>query len=322
MPWLLLLACAPVDGPPPCESDETGVISLPADDAPHSDPDEEWAWSGHVEDEDGAWYGYSLRWRVSRDGVQETTSVQASVTNVEGQTYHYETDTASEDIATGGEGFQLALGSATAHGGDGTDALTLTAGPYTLTLSLEEAKPAAVHHGDGHTSFEVGGETTAYSRTRMLTTGTVRQADNTRSLTGISWFDHQWGDLASVDAAGSDQFALSLADGFEYQLLLVHDDGEPTLTAGSWIDPGCAAIDIDESAVAVTALDTWTSPWSGCTYPQGWTVQILDKLYTLDAELPDQEIVGAGDSSSWQGVATVVGPITGRAAVRLSGYCD
>ena len=104
MPWLLLLACAPVDGPPPCESDETGVISLPADNAPHSDPDEEWAWSGHVEDEDGAWSGDSLRWRVSGDGVQETTSVQASVSNVEGQTYHYETDTASEDIATGEEG--------------------------------------------------------------------------------------------------------------------------------------------------------------------------------------------------------------------------
>ncbi len=322
MLWLWTLACAPDTGPPPCTADEGGLVSLPADDGAHVDDQEHWTWSGHVQDDQGAWYGYRVSFDASWDDGVRRLAVTTHITDEDGESYHYDSADGDAGALDTVDGFSLALDPARADGGGGLDVLTLSAGPYTLTLQLEEAKPPVLHHGDGHTTYDVGGEAWYYSRTRMLTTGTLARGSESHEVTGRSWFDHRWGSLAASDQIGWDWFTLSLDDGFEYMLFQVRADDATGLTAGSWVDPGCGVVDVAAQAVAITPLDSWTSPWSGCTYPQGWAVQILNELYTLTPLLTDQESGGGGDASAWHGAATVVGPITGRATVGLTGYCD
>ena len=64
------------------------------------------------------------------------------------------------------------------------------------------------------------------------------------------------------------------------------------------------------------------SPETGCTYPTTWTIQILDEVYGVDASLDAQEVLLPDGSATWQGLATITGPVGGRATVRRQGYCD
>ncbi len=316
MLWLWMMACEPDGGPPPCEGETDGAIQLPDDDGPHGELVETWTWTGHLQDEDGARVGYSLAftWRGG------TLDVAASVSDLAGEQFHHQTDAVSWSGSTDGT-IALAVGDQSATGADGLDTLVLSVPGYTLDLVLEGAKPAAIHHGDGHTTYAVGGEAWSYSRTRMLTTGTLGDGPESREVTGLSWFDHEWGDLTAVAEAGVERFSLTLDDGFEILLIDVLD-GTEGVSGGSWVDPGCGVVEVATSAARITPIDTWTSQWTGCTYPQTWTVQLLDDLYTVTPEFADQEVGGGTDVGHWQGVATVVGPITGRAAVSLTGYCD
>jgi predicted secreted hydrolase len=318
MLWLWLVACNPIETPAACESDDAGLISLPTDDGPHDAITERWSWTGHLQDEDAGQFSFQLAF--SETG--QTLLVQAAVTDINGQTFHYEVeqDDPENDLERNGYAFDRSLG--TIDGEEGNDTLHLETGPYTLDLGLTPYKPPAIHHGDGYADYRAGGFAYYYSRSRMETTGTLRDRSGSRTVTGRSWFDHSWGDDRSISEIGWDWFALSLDDGREYMLFNVRDGEEQGLTAGSWMDPGCGVLDIGAEFVQITALGTWKSPWSDCTYPSGWVIQILDELYTVTPTIEDQEFAPSGIAPTWEGSATVVGPMTGRASIALTGYCQ
>lgn len=321
MSWFLLLACVPDDGPTPCEPDAAGQVQLPADDAVHDEETEWWYWTGHLSDDDGARYGYELVFFLFGAGDTRGSLVNAAITDIDGQSFRYDADWEFLAPSRPTDGFAFDQGPGSATGGDGTDTLRLSAGPATLELELESLKPPALHHGDGYTDYAAGGYSWYYSRSRMGATGTLSDSRGTRPVTGTSWFDHQWGQLQDAADVGWDWFALTLDNGEEYMLFQIRDGDDAGLTGGTWMDPGCGVVDISQGAVAITSLGSWTSPWSGCTYPMGWTIQILNELYTVTPVLEDQELVAEADETYWEGAATVVGPITGRAYVELTGYC-
>ncbi len=322
MLWLWMLACNPVENPLPCESEGQDRITLPADDAVHQEDTEWWTWSGHLSDENGSWYGFQLGFFLFGTGQTRSVRANAAVTDIDGQAFHHDSGQDSQEPTLTDNGFDFALGSVTALGGDGLDSLSLEAGPTTLDLDLESLKPPVFHHGDGYLEPSAGGYAYHYSRTRMSTTGTLRTSNGSQTVSGHAWFDHQWGDLQPLATSGWDWFALTLEDGREFMLFTVHDGEDTESSGGTWVDPGCGVLEISPEAVHIRSLGTWTSPRSGCTYPMGWSIQVLDEIYTLTPVLEDQELVTEDDQASWKGAATVVGPITGRAIIELTGYCN
>ena len=134
-------------------------------------------------------------------------------------------------VGTGGAG-----GTATAPwqlaGANGTDrivaALTpgeaaTAGGSFGLTLDLRSTKPPALHDHDGFVDFGPAGSSYYYSRTRLAATGELELDGERLQVTGIAWFDHQWGDFVTVGAGGWDWFAINLDDGTDITVSLVYD---------------------------------------------------------------------------------------------------
>lgn len=324
---LLLLACTPAPTsddtalPSVCDETPTGQVSLPADDAVHDAAVEWWYWTGHLEDETGRRYGFEeVFFLFDLGGDTRHRMGNVAMTDVDGNTFaydaDYETDYAPE-VLDGAYAFTM--GDWSAVGGDGQDTLVGSAGDYAWSFTLDAAKAPVLQHGDGYTDYDFGGNTYYYSRPRMEINGTVTTAAGESAVTGLGWFDHQWGDLFQATAIGWDWFALQLDDGRDVMVFLVRDGAEPTLVGGSVSDAGCHVTEVAD--VAVTSTGEWTSGVSGCTWPSGWEVTVEGETFTVTPSVLDQELYNPEDTY-WEGEVTVNGAATGRGYVELTGYCD
>ena len=92
-------------------------------------------------------------------------------------------------------------------------------------------------------------------------------------MTGIAWFDHQWGDFISVGGGGWDWFAVNLDDGTDLTLSLVRDaDGSYPLIYGTLVDAAGETRHLDADDFTVEVLGRWVSPRTGADYPAGWRI--------------------------------------------------
>src|SRR3954452_13988170 len=83
-----------------------------------------------------------------------------------------------------------------------------------LRLELVPKRPYVLHGEHGIVQQGATGTSAYYSATRLRTTGILRTNGRPQRLTGLAWFDHQWGDFAAVPGALRwDWFACQLADG-------------------------------------------------------------------------------------------------------------
>jgi len=188
-------------------------------------------------------------------------------------------------------------------------------------VTLDAAKPAVLQHGDGYTDYDFGGNTYYYSRERMTASGTIAIGTGPAvPVTGVGWFDHQYGDLDTAIDTGWDWFALQLDDQREIMLFIVRTEGEVTFVGGSITDAACMTTEIGPDDFEVTALGSWTRADQTCTYPAGWSVRVFDLDLTVTPVLADQEL-NTALIDYWEGAATVTGEATGRAYVELTGYC-
>ncbi|SMG63594.1 Hydroxyneurosporene synthase [methanotrophic bacterial endosymbiont of Bathymodiolus sp.] len=80
------------------------------------------------------------------------------------------------------------------HGDNGHDSLKVANDQFAFNLQLESTKPIINHGEDGIISLDIAGDS-YYSRPRMKVNGTLEIAGIQEQVTGISWFDHQWGDF-------------------------------------------------------------------------------------------------------------------------------
>jgi predicted secreted hydrolase len=101
---------------------------------------------------------------------------------------------------------------------------------------------------------------------------------------------------------------------------------------GSYVDPAGLTADIPQEAIAVEALDTWTSPHTGARYPSGWQVRLSarpelglpEAALRLEPVLPDQELAFER-MPYWEGAVSATGglggrPVSGVGYVELTGY--
>jgi predicted secreted hydrolase len=203
-----------------------------------------------------------------------------------------------------------------------------------LELTLRAVKSPVVHGANGLSRKGPGVE--EYSRyvsiTRLEASGTLSRGKRAERLSGMAWFDHEWGSgVLPAGGAGWDWFALQLDDGSELMIYRMRDrlGGATPFSSGTFVPKSGPPVPIRWSDVRLTETGKWKSPRTGAVYPSGWRIVVTSARLdvALDPLLRDQELVTEKSTgvTYWEGACRVRGarqgrPVTGRAYAELTGY--
>ncbi len=329
-------------------------VSLPADDQPHDRLTEWWYDTGHLTDEHGGRWGFEyVVFRAERGSFPVSWASHLALTDETGGrfTYAQRTEIGPQVDGRAADGFSFAIsrrgpageplpGSPwQMAGSDGHDTLVASASAdeargdaraIGLDLALRQRRPPALHDHDGFIDFGPAGGSYYYSRTRMDASGTLAVDGHTLRVSGLAWFDHQWGDFIAVGGGGWDWFALNLDDGTDLTLSLVRNaDGTYPLVYGTLVGPDGRATHLPRDAFTVEVTDHWRSPTTGAEYPSGWRIRLPAEGLVVDLAptVPDQELDTRASTGVvyWEGSQRVAATRDGRALggeayVELTGY--
>lgn len=349
---------------PPSPAPDPQPIALPADDGTHHRLTEWWYYTGHLAADDGRRFGFEfVIFRAERGAFPVTWASHLALTDEAGRRFLYaqrsEIGPQVDRTSAAGGGASLALAltgfdptspapseprtpwtmarsaggarlgaSAAADevavGGDGRARAS-----FGLDLTVADAR-AVLHGADGWVDFGPAGGSYYYSRTRQPTSGTLTLDGRVLAVSGISWFDHQWGNFISVGGGGWDWFAVNLDDRTDLTLSLVRAaDGSYPLVYGTLVRPDGSVVHLDRSAFTVDVGGHWTSPGTGATYPSGWRIRVPaeDLEIALNPTVADQELDTRATTGVvyWEGSQVVRAMRDGRALggaayVELTGY--
>jgi predicted secreted hydrolase len=299
----------PTSSPAPSSPADPIPIRFPRDDGPHDRLTEWWYYTGHLRADDGRTFGFeAVVFRAERGSVPVAWAAHLALTDEGGVRFYYaqrsevgpQVDQSPRNAAGAPTGFDLAVAglsptlvsagaSAQAtpwhlSGSDGIDRIEAALAPgeaaasgasFGLDLGLHAQKPPALHQGNGFIDFGPAGSSYYYSRTRLAADGELQLNGETLKVTGIAWFDHQWGDFVSVGAGGWDWFAINLDDGTDITLSIVRDEqGNEILQYGTLVRPSGEVVNLVSGTDfgVGTNFGTWESPHTGVNYPSGWGV--------------------------------------------------
>jgi predicted secreted hydrolase len=197
-------------------------------------------------------------------------------------------------------------------------------------LELHAIKPV-IPHGDGGLSAkssESGNASYYLSFPRMETEGSLTISGKQHSVSGLSWFDHEWGSSAlSAQAVGWDWFGLQLEDGTDLMLFQIrNEDGSyDRVSGGTLINVSGESTKLEQSDINILTTGEWTSGATGATYPSGWRIDV--PLYDIDIAvtplITNQEMNLS--IVYWEGAVQISGTIAGKSVsgtgyVELTGY--
>ena len=353
-------------------------LAFPRDDGPHDRLTEWWYYTGHLQATEGRRFGFeAVIFRAERSTVPTAWASHLALTDEEGNTFSYaqrselgpQVDRSPRDGNGAPTGFDLSIGGLNPvliaagapssgvpwrlAGSDGVHDIEAALTPeeaaaagasFGLDLQLRDSDPPVPHDDDGFVDFGPAGSSYYYSRTRMEAAGTLELDGETLEVTGIAWFDHQWGDFVSV-GGGWDWFAINLnpvigpPPGLEEQaparditLSVVRDaEGVPVLLYGTVVEPGLEPVRLGPDDFTIDSLGTWTSPHTDRTWDSGWRISVPSLALTirLVPTLQDQELDTRATTgvAYWEGSQAVAGswngqPIDGEAYVELTRYSN
>jgi predicted secreted hydrolase len=203
-------------------------------------------------------------------------------------------------------------------------------GQNAIDLTLERTKALVLQGDQGLSakSEEPGNASYYVSETRLGTRGVLVSMGEAVSVSGESWFDHEWSTSAlAADAVGWDWLSLQLGDGYELMLFRIRrgDGASDPASSGTLVSPSGATRRLGPRDVDLQSLDSWVSPRSGARYPSRLRIDIPNCALELTVSplVRDQEV----DLSFtyWEGAVRVTGrhwglPVAGKGYVELTGY--
>jgi predicted secreted hydrolase len=345
---VLTLAASAADLPQPWKKAVPGwTFEFPRDHVSHAGfKTEWWYFTGNLRTDAGRRFGYQLTF--FRQGIRPPGSPRAksrfvqddlkfghfAVTDLAGRKFLFSqslTRGAFEEagFGDGQKDTRLAwLGSwnlrLTPEGGF---AISADEPDRALDLVLQPKKPWALH-GDAGLSHKAEGGNSAsyyYSATRLDARGTVRIGNERFTVTGESWFDHEWAtNQLAADQVGWDWFSLQFNDGTELMLyrLRRRDGSVDPASSGSFIDREGKVHHLTNAQMQVTTTERWKSPRSGAEYPSAWKLEVPAHQITLTVRPPmnEQELV-LHPVTYWEGMVDLQGNRAG-AEVRGHGYVE
>jgi len=208
--------------------------------------------------------------------------------------------------------------------------LTAETSQFSIDLLLQITKPLVLQDQEGFSrkSSEPGNASYYYSYTRLKTNGIIRVANQSFTVSGISWMDREWSTSSlSAEQIGWDWFALQFSDNTElmYYQLRRKDGRTDKNNSGALFLADHSKIPLGPADITVKILDQWKSRHSGITYPSHWQLSIPSQKIEIEIEplINNQELNLS--YRYWEGAVAIRGskkgmPITGQGYVELAGY--
>jgi len=323
------------------------AFSFPADHGPHREYRQEWWYTtGNLKSADGERFGFELTF--FRYALVPPTAAAAAPGSSAWRAHEiYMAHFAVTDVARARFRFaqkleRAALGLAGAQAEPlrvWVDDWTLSAAGtapgdwqlraagegYAIELQLEAAATPVLNGENGFSakSAEPGNASYYYSLPRVAVHGRLLRAGVPLQVTGLAWFDREWGSGGlGAQQAGWDWFALQLDDGsaLMFYALRERGGGRDRHSAGTWVAASGATRRLGADAVAIEVTDRWLSP-QRVRYPSAWRVQVPELALDLTVRpvLADQELLGT--PHYFEGAVDVTGTRAG-ARVGGAGYVE
>ena len=321
---------------------------FPRDHGAHTDfKTEWWYFTGNLESQDGEDFGYQLTF--FRQGIIEPgREIPASnflqrdmkfahfaVSDISSKKFHHFQKIARGAFGEAGfeEGDRLAWIDQWSCQRIGPHDFRLLAsdGDVSIDLTLRSQRDPVIHGKNG-VSQKSEGEGRAshyYSLTRMATTGTVQIGKKIHSVSGLTWFDHEWAtNQLAANQSGWDWFSLQFENGSELMIFQIRskDGARDSFSSGTWIAPDGSTQKIHFADFSLEPTEWWTSPKTKGCYPIAWKISIptLELSFTARARFPEQELA-AEPFSYWEGAVAAEGqfansPIQGKGYLEMTGY--
>lgn len=311
-----------------CGGGTSTKVTLPRDDAPHSNRTIEWwYYNGHLDTGQGDHYSFHyVVFHALVPGFPQTDVAHLSISDPQANIYSYDQKMIpTSSVLEDNQYFSFNVHGWTMSGYQGNDTLSASTKDYAINLSLEQEKPPVLHQGTGLVSLAKEAKSYYYSRTRMRITGTIGVNSIEVPVTGLGWFDHQWGDFIPLSQAW-DWFGLQLNDGTDIMLSVVYDEANQQVYCySSFVNTDGTTSYFSDDDIEVSSIgDSWTSSVSGAVYPSGWRINIPDK--GIDVAVAPAIIQCEFDAKSttrnyyWEGEVIVSGSHSGTGFVELTGY--
>ena len=199
-----------------------------------------------------------------------------------------------------------------------------------IHLNLVPHKPPVLNGeaGVSRKGPEKGQASCYVSLTDLETSGTLKIDASSVSVSGKSWYDHEFGsNQLRADQAGWDWFSLHLSDGRDLMIYLIRKtDGtfEPA-SSGTLVERDGRTRHLKLPEINVEVLGHWKSPVSRAAYPANWRITIPSAGIdiTLSPLIADQELVTKESTgvTYWEGAVRGQG-LSGKARVTCEGYVE
>jgi len=337
-------------------------IVLPADHASHPEYKLEWwYYKGNLDAENGQRFGYQLTFfrigikeapaNPSRWAVRDLFMTHVALTDVQGGRFLFDerlnragpgwAGAATDRYRVWNEDWEASLDGPThrlhAAARDrhalagGSDAART---PFAIDLQLTEAGAPALHGEGGYSQkgSDPGNASRYYSLPRLSTRGTIVVDGRSRTVTGLSWMDHEFGtSFLESGQLGWDWLAIQLQDGRSLMLYRFRraDGHFDPHSHGTLVERNGHARPLSLDGITMEPARPWTSPASGARYPTSWTIRLPSEKLTLSvaAVLEDQELrtTESAGVTYWEGAVDATGAIAdrsiaGRGYLEMTGY--
>ncbi|HZP86866.1 MAG TPA: carotenoid 1,2-hydratase [Burkholderiales bacterium] len=164
-----------------------------------------------------------------------------------------------------------------------------------------------------------------YSRPHLALSGRL-QLDESLSVQGEAWLDHEWSsEYLAREASGWDWTGINLNDGGALMAFRIRGrDGGIVWAGGTYRDGRARVSTYRPSEIVFAPLRRWRSPRSGVEYPVAMAVDASGLRLTLEPLMDDQELDSRASTGTiyWEGAvrARREGVEVGRGYLELTGY--
>lgn len=319
--------------------------TFPADHGSHvSFKTEWWYFTGSLRTAEGREFGYQLTFfrqgvrppdediiPLSRFVTKDLKFAHFAITDIAGNSFAFHQKTSRGAFGEAGfddgsrlafiEDWELSLDQ------DGTFHLKARMNGDFLDLALTSVRPPVIH-GENGISRKGSGEDNAshyYSLTHLETTGMLETKSGKYSVSGLSWFDHEWAtNQLGENQVGWDWLSLHLDDGSELMVFQLRDrDGSrDPHSSGTFINSKGEAFALSVKDFEWEPLETWTSEATGGKYPVKWKLSIprINLSAEIRAAVDDQELK-LQPITYWEGAVRASGTSAGK-VINGSGYLE
>ena len=307
-----------------------------------------WYFTGNLRDERGRRFGYELTFfrqgirppnerdhTSSRFVVDDLKFAHFTITDAQGRKFLFFQKASRGSFAEAGfdrddqiawiDCWRLKLN------GDGSFDLAAAAEGTQLTLHLLPLKPPIIHGAIGISQKAAGAGHAShyYSISRLRTAGRLGLRNQSFSVIGESWFDHEWAtNQLAPGQVGWNWVSAQLDDGSElmlYEMRLTNGGIDP-VSSGTFIRADGSSVALTSADFKMTAGQFWKSAATEANYPIAWRIEVpnVQLDFRIGPLLRNQELVFT-PLIYWEGAFDLVGQkgsesIHGHGYLELTGY--